>query len=171
MCVGAALNQSLCVLRVKDGQMTSSRLPDLITALEWKKGQVEGDSPTLLVGLVSGQLLLAAVLRISMNLTPEIHTAYLEPTLKGAEDVYDNVQCLALEALCHVQQAFHSLISTHTHTYIISVMDKAFFAWHTFPQSCKHMHYNREGVIHGNVYIPYVHSYLNMLSCINVSHV
>ena len=115
MCVGAALNQSLCVLRVKDGQMTSSRLPDLITALEWKKGQVEGDSPTLLVGLVSGQLLLAAVLRISMNLTPEIHTAYLEPTLKGAEDVYDNVQCLALEALCHVQQAFHSLISTHTH--------------------------------------------------------
>ncbi|KAL5481420.1 hypothetical protein EMCRGX_G021569 [Ephydatia muelleri] len=84
VCVGAALNQSLCVLRVKDGQMTSSRLPDLITALEWKKGQVEGDSPTLLVGLVSGQLLLAAVLRISMNLTPEIHTAYLEPTLKGA---------------------------------------------------------------------------------------
>ena len=124
VCVAVALNQNLCVLRAKDGQMTSIRLPDLITALEWKRGQTEGDSPILLVGLVSGQLLLAAVLRISMNLTPEIQTTYLEPTLKGAEDVYDNVQCVILyhrelpfdgiDALCW--QLFVPYLITCRHT-------------------------------------------------------
>ena len=87
VCVAVALNQTLCVWRVKDGQVACLRLPELITALEWKKCQKEGDSPTLLVGLVSGQLLLAAVLRTSVNLTPEIHPTYLEQTFKGTVNI------------------------------------------------------------------------------------
>ena len=88
VCVAAAVNQTLCVWRVKDGQLVSLRLPELITALEWKKNQKEGESPTLLLGLVSGQLLLAALLRASINLTPEIHTTYLEQVFTGADCTY-----------------------------------------------------------------------------------
>jgi len=69
---------------VKDGKTVSDTLPELITALQWKVSQKDGEVPLLLVGLLDGQLVLAEVLRASVNLSPELQLTRLEHWVKGA---------------------------------------------------------------------------------------
>jgi len=61
----------------------SDTLPELITALQWKVSQKDGEVPLLLVGLLDGQLVLAEVLRASVNLSPELQLTRLEHWMKG----------------------------------------------------------------------------------------
>jgi len=84
-CVAGALNSTLCIWRVKDGKTVSETLPELITALQWKISQKDGEVPLLAVGLLDGQLVLAEVLRASVNLSPELQLTRLEHWLKGEE--------------------------------------------------------------------------------------
>ena len=63
----------------------SETLPELITALQWKISQKDGEVPLLVVGLLDGQLVLAEVLRASVNLSPELQLTRLEHWLKGEE--------------------------------------------------------------------------------------
>lgn len=84
-CVAGAIDNEVCVWRVKDGSTARTKLPELITALQWKPRQKEGEAPVLLVGLVDGQLVLVEALRASVNLALEIQTTILEHLLKGEQ--------------------------------------------------------------------------------------
>ena len=70
---------------MKDGKTVSETLPELITTLQWKISQKDGEVPLLVVGLLDGQLVLVEVLRASVNLSPELQLTRLEHWLKGEE--------------------------------------------------------------------------------------
>lgn len=78
-CVAGALNDTVHVWRVRDGKTISETFPELVTALQWKPTQKEGEAPLLLIGLVDGTLTLVEVLRASVNLSLEIQSTTLEP--------------------------------------------------------------------------------------------
>ena len=81
--MAGAVNDMLCVWRVRDGKTVCENFPELISALQWKPTQRDGEAPLLLVGLVSGELTLVEVLRARVSLTPETQTTKLEHYLKG----------------------------------------------------------------------------------------
>ena len=79
----------LCIWRVNGEQTACEKFGELITALQWKPIQPIGDPPLLLMGLVSGEVVLVEVMRANVNLTPEIHVIKIEYNLIGEECVIE----------------------------------------------------------------------------------
>ena len=69
---------------MRDGKTVSDTLPELITALQWKVSQKDGEVPLLLVGLLDGQLVLAEVLRANVNLVKALVPAFNSSLIPGA---------------------------------------------------------------------------------------
>ena len=78
MCAAGALNDTLCVWRVKDGVTVSETFPELITALQWKPGQRDSETPLLVVGLVGGDLVMVEVMGARVNMSPSLQLTRLE---------------------------------------------------------------------------------------------
>ena len=51
--------------------------------MSWKEAQKDGEFPLLIVGLADGQLCEVKVLRVSMNLHPELKLTKLEHYAQG----------------------------------------------------------------------------------------
>ena len=83
MCVAGALNDTLCVWRVKDGVTVSETFPELITALQWKPGQRDSETPLLVAGLVGGDLVMVEVMGARVNMSPSLQLTRLEHFGKG----------------------------------------------------------------------------------------
>ena len=83
MCVAGALNDTLCVWRVRDGTTVCESFPELITALQWKPRQRDSETPLLVVGLVGGELVMVEVMGARVNMTPSLQLTRMEHFGKG----------------------------------------------------------------------------------------
>ena len=106
-CVAGAIGSTLCVWKVKDGKSVVHKFPELITTIQFKPAQSDGekvppilysflpdsippppslapgDLPVILVGLVDGNLALAHVHKVKFALTPEIEPTTLTSSIHG----------------------------------------------------------------------------------------
>lgn len=101
-CVASAVDQVICVWKVKDGKSVIHRFPELVMALEFKPSQPDGELvveqflssktlvfadnlPLILVGLVDGSLSLVEVAKASFKLTPQLQITDLEDPVSGSK--------------------------------------------------------------------------------------
>ena len=78
MCAAGALNDTLCIWRIKDGITVSETFPELITTLQWKPGQRDSETPLLVVGFVGGDLVMVEVMGARVNMSPSLQITRLE---------------------------------------------------------------------------------------------
>ena len=64
--------------RLRDKKFISAHFPELITALQFKPRQTEGEAPVMVVGLVEGGVRVVEVVRASGSMLPELHTTVVE---------------------------------------------------------------------------------------------
>ena len=83
MCAAGAVNDNLCIWRVKDGVTVTELFPELITALQWKPGQRDSETPLLVVGLVGGDLVMVEVMGARINMNPTLQLTRLEHFGRG----------------------------------------------------------------------------------------
>ena len=86
MCVAGALNDTLCIWRVKDGVTVTETFPELITTLQWKEGQRDSETPLLVVGLVGGDLVMVEVMGAHVNMSPSLQLTRLEHFGRGERE-------------------------------------------------------------------------------------
>ena len=68
----------MCVWRLKDHSCSVISLPDLVTTLQWRRGQSEGDTPLLLAGLLNGGLVMVEVERVGVSLPLDLKVTELD---------------------------------------------------------------------------------------------
>ena len=88
MCAAGAVNDTLCIWRVKDGVTVTETFPELITALQWKPGQRDSETPLLVVGLVGGDLVMVEVMGARVNMSPSLQLTRLEHFGRGEKKKY-----------------------------------------------------------------------------------
>ncbi|CAI8021126.1 Probable E3 ubiquitin-protein ligase HERC1 [Geodia barretti] len=84
MCAAGAVNDTLCIWRVKDGITVTETFPELITALQWKPGQRDSETPLLVVGLLGGDLVMVEIMGARVNMSPSLQLTRLEHFGRGA---------------------------------------------------------------------------------------
>ena len=83
MCAAGAVNDTLCIWRVKDGITVTETFPELITALQWKPGQRDSETPLLVVGLLGGDLVMVEIMGARVNMSPSLQLTRLEHFGRG----------------------------------------------------------------------------------------
>ena len=108
MCAAGAVNDTLCIWRVKDGVTVTETFPELITALQWKPGQRDSETPLLVVGLVEGDLVMVEVMGARVNMSPSLQLTRLEHFGRGGVLmllIVNSCFCVVfLKALLHLSQ-------------------------------------------------------------------
>ena len=77
-CVAAGKGHRVCVWRLRDHSSVVCHLPDLVTSLQWRRGQEEGEALMLLVGTMGGRMMMVRVDRVAVNLPMELKVTELD---------------------------------------------------------------------------------------------